>query len=154
MIYNVISQNTAMCLLMSREWWINIFLSISENTLLNSSRKTADDRRRTMTVYVYSPCSLCRSIAGHNPHNLFIFTKDYRQNFTTRWLLTTEHMAMFVVKSIVIQINSQVYRTIYVSSPQVSRQNIININTLERRDARTRTKWTTMLLCRWQNMCA
>ena len=49
-----------------------------------------------------------RSIAGHNPYNPFILTIVYSKNFTTSWLLTTEHMAMFVVKSIHIQIYGQV----------------------------------------------
>jgi len=50
------------------------------------------------------PKLMHRSIAGYNPYNLFIITIDYSKNFTTRWLLTIGHMAMFVVKSIVIQI--------------------------------------------------
>ena len=38
----------------------------------------------------------------------FIFTIDYSKNVTTILLLTIEHMAMLVVKSIVIQIKGQV----------------------------------------------
>ena len=49
-----------------------------------------------------------RSIAGHNPYNPFILTIVYSKNLTTSWLLTIEHMAMFVVKSIHIQIYGQV----------------------------------------------
>jgi len=49
-----------------------------------------------------------RSTAGHNPYNLFILTRVYSKNFPTSYLRTIEHMAMFVVKSIHIQINSQV----------------------------------------------
>jgi len=48
-----------------------------------------------------------RSTAGHNPYNLFIVTKDYSQNVTTSLLLTIVHMAMLVVKSIVIHINGR-----------------------------------------------
>jgi len=48
-----------------------------------------------------------RSIAVHNPYNLFILTIVYRKNLTTSYLLTIEHMAMFVVKSIHIQIYGQ-----------------------------------------------
>ena len=50
-----------------------------------------------------------RSIAGHNPYNLFIFTIDDSKNFTTTYVQTVEHMAMCVIKSIVIQTNGQVY---------------------------------------------
>jgi len=39
---------------------------------------------------------------------MFILTIDYSNNFTTNKVLTIEHMAMFVVKSIHIQINGQV----------------------------------------------
>jgi len=45
-----------------------------------------------------------RSIAGPNPYNLFIFTIDYSWNFTTRSLLSLEHVAMFVVNCVVLQI--------------------------------------------------
>jgi len=38
-----------------------------------------------------------RSIAGHNPYNLFVLTIVYSKIFTTRYLLTIGHMAMFVV---------------------------------------------------------
>jgi len=38
---------------------------------------------------------------------MFIFTIYYSKNFTTKYLLTMEHIAMFVVKSIHIQINGQ-----------------------------------------------
>ena len=41
-------------------------------------------------------------------YDLFILTINYCKNFTTRLLLTKEHMAMFVVKSIVIEINCKV----------------------------------------------
>jgi len=53
-----------------------------------------------------------RSIAGHNPYTPFSLTIEYSKNFTTRWLLTIEHVAMFVVKSIAIQINGHVYESI------------------------------------------
>jgi len=49
-----------------------------------------------------------RSTAGHNPYNLFILTIVYSKNLPTSYLRTIEHMTMFVVKSIHIQINSQV----------------------------------------------
>ena len=49
------------------------------------------------------------SIAGYNPHNLFILTIEYSKNFTTNKVLTTGHMSMFVVKSIVILINGLAY---------------------------------------------
>ena len=53
-----------------------------------------------------------RSIAGYNPYNLFIITIDYSKNFTTNKVLTKGHMSMFVVKSIVIQINGLAYGSI------------------------------------------
>ena len=53
-------------------------------------------------VYLY------RSTAGHNPYNLFILTIVYSKNIPTSFLRTIERMTMFVVKSIHIQINSQV----------------------------------------------
>jgi len=53
-----------------------------------------------------------RSIAGHNPFNLFILTIIFSKNFTTKLLLKMEHMPMFVVKSLHIQINGQVYGSI------------------------------------------
>ena len=46
-----------------------------------------------------------RFTAGFNPYNLFFLTIDYSKNFTTNKVLTIGHMSMFVVKSIVIQIN-------------------------------------------------
>jgi len=49
-----------------------------------------------------------RSIAGHNRYNPLILKIGYSKNLTTSWLLTIEHMAMFVVKSIHIQIYGQV----------------------------------------------
>ena len=49
-----------------------------------------------------------RSIAGYNPYYLFILTIVYSKNLTTSWLQTIEHMAMFVGKSIHIQIYGQV----------------------------------------------
>ena len=56
-----------------------------------------------------------RSIAGHNPYNLFISTIDYSTDFTTMQLLTIEHMVMFVVMSIDVQINGQDYGSINCS---------------------------------------
>ena len=53
-----------------------------------------------------------RSIAGYNPYNLFILTIDYSKNFTTNKVLTIGNMSMFVVKSIVIQINGLVYGSV------------------------------------------
>jgi len=61
-----------------------------------------------------------RSIAVYNSYNLFILTKDYRTNFTTRLLPTTGHMSMFVVKSIVIQINGHSYGSINYRPQQTS----------------------------------
>jgi len=49
-----------------------------------------------------------RSTAGHNPYNLFILTIVYSKNLPTSYLRTIEHMTIFVVKNIHIQINSQV----------------------------------------------
>jgi len=49
-----------------------------------------------------------RSIAVHTPYNLFILTKVKSKTLTTSYLLTIEHMVMFVVKSIHIKINGQV----------------------------------------------
>jgi len=57
-----------------------------------------------------------RSIAGYNPYNLFILTIDYSKNFTTNKVLTIGHMSMFVVKSIVIQINGLAYGSINLGS--------------------------------------
>jgi len=53
-----------------------------------------------------------RSIDDHNLYNLFIWTKDYRKIFTTRYWLKIVHMTMFVVKSNVIQIDSQGYGSV------------------------------------------
>jgi len=50
-----------------------------------------------------------RSIAGYDPYNMFILTIDYCTNFTTNKVITIGHMSMFVVKSIVIQINDLAY---------------------------------------------
>ena len=47
-----------------------------------------------------------------DPYNLLILAQYYSKNFTKRKLLTIGHMAMFVVKSIVIEINGQVYGSI------------------------------------------
>ena len=52
-----------------------------------------------------SKLSIQRSIAGHIAYEIYILTKDYSNNFTTRQLLTIGHTAMFVAKSNVIQIN-------------------------------------------------
>jgi len=60
-----------------------------------------------------------RSIAGYNPYNLFILTIDYSKNFTTNTVLTIGHMSMFVVKSVVIQINGLVYGSINYSPEAV-----------------------------------
>jgi len=46
-----------------------------------------------------------KSIDGHNRYNLFNLRIDYIYFFTTIYLLTIEHMAMFVVKSSTIKIN-------------------------------------------------
>jgi len=57
--------------------------------------------------------SLHRSTDVHNAYNLFILTIDYSsKNFTTISLLAIERMAIFVVKSIVIQMNGQGYGSI------------------------------------------
>ena len=42
------------------------------------------------------------SFVGHNFNNLFILTKYYIKNFTTKKLLIIEHMVTFVVKFVVI----------------------------------------------------
>ena len=49
-----------------------------------------------------------RSTASHNPYNLFILTIVYSKHLPTSYLRTIEHITMFVVKSIHIQINSHV----------------------------------------------
>jgi len=51
-------------------------------------------------------------MSGHNRYNLFILTIYYSKIFTTMKLLTIEHMAMFLVKSIHIQIIGQVFESI------------------------------------------
>jgi len=61
-----------------------------------------------------------RSIAGYNPYNLFILTIDYSKNFTTNKVLTIGHMSMFVVKSIVIQINGLASGSINGRSKQLA----------------------------------
>ena len=53
-----------------------------------------------------------RFIASDSPCNIFISTEYYRNNFTTRQLLTLGHVAMCVVKFSVIQINGNVYESI------------------------------------------
>jgi len=53
-----------------------------------------------------------RSIAGHNPYNLFILTIYCNKNFTTRLLLTIEHISKVVAPSIVIQNNGPGYGSI------------------------------------------
>ena len=53
-----------------------------------------------------------RYIDDHNTHNSLIWTIDYIETFTTRYLVMIGHMAMFVVTSIVIQINGQCYGNI------------------------------------------
>jgi len=58
-----------------------------------------------------------RSIAGHNSYNLFILTKGYSKIFTTRKLPQLGHVAMLVVKSIVIQINGHCYGSINYAGP-------------------------------------
>jgi len=64
-----------------------------------------------------------RSIDDHNPYKqLNIITKDYSKNFTTRWLLTIGHMALFVVKSIDNQIYHQRYGSI--NSPSDSPESV------------------------------
>ena len=50
--------------------------------------------------------------SDHNHYNLFTLTIEYGKNFTTTQLLTIELMALFMVKSIHIQINGQVYGSI------------------------------------------
>jgi len=54
------------------------------------------------------PRKMHRSIDSHNPCNPFILTIVYSKKLTTSRLLTIEHMAMFVVKSIHIQFYGQV----------------------------------------------
>ena len=53
--------------------------------------------------WIWQKCTRHRYISGHNPYKLFILTIDYSKNFATMQSLTIEHMAMFVVKSIHIQ---------------------------------------------------
>jgi len=49
---------------------------------------------------------------GYKPYNMFISTIYYSKNLTTKKVLTIGHMPMFVVKSIVIQINGLTYGSI------------------------------------------
>jgi len=52
------------------------------------------------------------SFDGHNLYNLFILAKYCSKNFATTSLQTIEPMAVFVVKSIVMQSNSHGYGSI------------------------------------------
>jgi len=52
--------------------------------------------------------SMHRSSDGHNHYKFFSLPIDYSKNFITRSLQTIEHLAVFVVKSIHIQINGHV----------------------------------------------
>jgi len=56
--------------------------------------------------YTWLTMSMHKPINGHNPCNIMILhvTIDYNKNFTTMWLLTIKHMALFVVKSLHMQI--------------------------------------------------
>jgi len=47
------------------------------------------------------------SIDGHTPYNLLILTNDYSKTLTTMKMLPLGCMTMFVVTSILIQINGQ-----------------------------------------------
>jgi len=58
--------------------------------------------------------ALHRSTAGHNPYNPYVLTIYYSKNLTTVQMLIIEHMAMFVVKSIHIQMNIMVRLWIYM----------------------------------------
>ena len=57
--------------------------------------------------YILDRSIMHRSSESYTPYYRCILTKDYRQDFTSMYLLTIEHIAMFVVKS--IHINRQVY---------------------------------------------
>ena len=59
--------------------------------------------------YSFALCGIHRSIVGYNPYNLFIVTIHNSKNFTTRRLLIIGHIPMYVVKSVVIQINGHGY---------------------------------------------
>jgi len=61
-----------------------------------------------------------RAIAGHNPYCLFILAIDSSKKFTTLILLAITHMAIFVVKSIYIQIYGQVMDLSIDLSPTVN----------------------------------
>jgi len=69
----------------------------------SANHEQVRDHARLPRYFIDNPPSgqsMHRSIDGHKPCNLFILTKDYSKKFTTNKLLTIEHMAMFVVKSI------------------------------------------------------
>ena len=60
-----------------------------------------------------------RFIASDSPYNISILTNDYSNNFTTRQLLTTWHVAMCVVKFSVIQIYGHVYGSINLKTVSI-----------------------------------
>jgi len=76
------------------------------------TRSPHRDIEVTRRQYNYSFALMHKSITGYNPYNLFSCTIDYSKNFTTNKVLTIWHMPMFVVKSIVILINSLAYGSI------------------------------------------
>jgi len=57
-----------------------------------------------------------RFIDGQPTNNRFMLTKDNSWNYTTWPLLTIEHIVMFMVISIHIQINGKFYGSINIVS--------------------------------------
>ena len=65
-----------------------------------------------MFVQVCANPSLVKRLWIFRNRRSDVITIDYRKNFTTKQLLTIEHMAMLVIKSIRIQIDGQCYGSI------------------------------------------
>jgi len=61
-----------------------------------------------MVLPVFTYYTMHRPIYDHNSYNLIMLTIDYNTNFTTMLWQTIEHMAVFVVRSIRMQIIGQV----------------------------------------------
>jgi len=62
------------------------------------SRESTEHNYHTLDFCIRKTMHRC--VVGHNPNDLFILTKDIVRISRQGTLLTIEHMAMFVVKSI------------------------------------------------------
>jgi len=71
-------------------------------------------KKNSKGLYNFKCYLMHRSImvVVYNPYNLFTLSLYYSKNSTTSWLLSIGHRPMFVVKSIVIQINAMGYGSI------------------------------------------